>query len=300
MRSQDADCLASALLIIYFTSEPGAMVRAPEADLMVKERLRAKDLDRLRLDLSQRDICVLESVGELRLMTTKQIRSIHFASEDYPSPHAAVRSCNRCLDRLVDCRALVRLSRRVGGVRGGSSVYIYSLGSVGQRLLNSQGPRRGFREPSASFVDHTLAVSQLAVDLTVAARRQAFDLLAVQAEPRSWRTFTSPSGRVLLRPDAYVALGIGEYEHRYFIEMDMGTEHVPALLRKCHLYEAYYASGKEQARNEVFPRVCWLMPSTERAKRLKRAIVVNGQLTPELFMVVGNEHAVAMLSGVAT
>ena len=264
---------------------------------MARDQLRAKGLEELRLGLTGRDFAVLGQVGELRLMTTQQIRAVHFPAEDHPSAFAAIRTCNRCLDRLVDCRALVRLARRVGGVHGGSSVYIYALGPVGQRLLNLGGARRRFREPSASFVDHTLAVSQLIVDLTLAARQKRFDLLAVQAEPRCWRTFTSSSGRMLLRPDAYVALGVGEYEHRVFIEVDRGTEHLPALLRKCHVYEAYYATGKEQAESEVFPRVCWLMPSVERTTRLKRAIVASRQLTPELFMVIPQQQAVAMLGG---
>lgn len=265
---------------------------------MARAQLRARGLEELRLDLSGRDLSVIDQVGELRLMTTSQIRAVHFAAGDHLSAIAAVRSCNRCLDRLVDCRALVRLGRRVGGVRGGSSAYIYAVGPIGHRLRDLEGARRRFQEPSASFVDHTLAVSQLLVDLTLAARQQRFDLLAVQAEPRCWRTFTSSAGRVLLRPDAYAALGVGEYEHRYFIEVDRGTEHLPALLRKCHVYEAYYASGKEQAQAEVFPRVGWLMPSAKRAKQLMRAISASGQLTPELFTVIEHDQAVAALSGV--
>ena len=262
---------------------------------MAAEQLGRIGLEQLRLDLTGRDFAVLGQVAELRLMTTGQIRSIFFAADEHPSAVAASRSCHRCLERLTQWRALQRLERQVGGVHGGSAMAVFALGPVGQRLLNLHGPRRRFREPSSSFVDHTLAVSQLVVDLALAARRGAVDLLSVQAEPRCWRTFTGPSGRVLLRPDAYVALGIGEYEHRYFVEMDMGTEHLPALLRKCHAYEAYYASGKEQAESEVFPKVCWLMPSAERAERLRAAIAHNGQLTSELFVIIEHDGFIPML-----
>ncbi len=64
------------------------------------------------------------------------------------------------------------------------------------------------------------------------------------------------AGRVLLRPDLAVTLGIGEYEIGYFVEIDRGTEHLPALLRKCHSYEAYYRAGQEQAAHACFPGFC--------------------------------------------
>ena len=61
-------------------------------------------------------------------------------------------------------------------------------------------------------------------------------------------------------------LGVGEYELRWFIEVDRASESVPVVVRKCRLYADYYQSGKEQASSGgVFPRVCWIVPDETRA-----------------------------------
>ena len=73
--------------------------------------------------------------------------------------------------------------------------------------------------------------------------------------------FSGLGGRRLLRPDAFLALGVGDYEWRWFCEIDRGSESVPVILRKCHLYADYYQSGQEQAKHGgVFPTVCWIVP----------------------------------------
>ena len=68
----------------------------------------------------------------------------------------------------------------------------------------------------------------------------------------------------MLKPDAAVVVRLGEYEDRWFIEMDLGTESAPTLARKCELYRRYWQSGTEQARNDVFPRVLWVVQDPRR------------------------------------
>jgi hypothetical protein len=218
-------------------------------------------------------------------MTARQIGVVHYPSDEYATALGATRARNRELTQLIADQLLIRLERRVGGVRAGSSSYIYALGPIGQRVLALSGARRRFREPSAIFVDHTLAVSQLAVDLTLAERAGQCEILKLQAEPDCWRTFSGVAGRVLMRPDMEVTLGIGEYEVGYFIEVDRGTEHLPALLRKCHGYEAYYRSGREQDAHGVFPRVLWIVPDELRAERLRQALQRDHRLTKGLFLI---------------
>ena len=49
-------------------------------------------------------------------------------------------------------------------------------------------------------------------------------------------------------------LGVGEYELRWFIEVDRTSESLPVIVRKCRLYADYYQSGQEQAAQAVsFP-----------------------------------------------
>lgn len=251
----------------------------------------------LRDGLSGRDLAIVGQVADLRLMTARQIEIIHFAPTDHENAAAAARACRRTLERLHREQLLVRLERRIGGARAGSASFIYALGPIGHRVLALSTPRPRFREPSATFADHTLAVTQLVVDLTTHARAGRCDLLVCQPEPVCWRTFSLAGAPAVLRPDLFVAIGVDEFEYRWFCEIDRGTEHLPALLRKCRTYEQYYASGREQAAHGTFGQVCWIVPTKARAERLSAAIHADRRLTDALFSVVTVDRAVGHLSG---
>src|ERR1019366_9149983 len=97
--------------------------------------LGPKGLRQLRSELSGRDLAIIGQVADLRLMSARQIETIHFPLSEHESSHAASRACQRALARLVRDRLLARLERRVGGVRAGSAAFVYGLGQVGQRAL---------------------------------------------------------------------------------------------------------------------------------------------------------------------
>ena len=255
-------------------------------------RLGRRGLTHLRAQLSDRDLAVVGQVAQLKLMSGRQIEQVHFGSEQHATELTAARTCRRVLQRLVDDRLLVRLDRRVGGVRAGSASYIYGLGPVGQRALGLDGPRRRFREPTVTFVAHTLAISELVVTLTLGDRHSEIDLLQLEAEPTCWR----PLGAQQLRPDLFVSLGVGDYEYRYFIEIDLGTESLPRLIAKCQIYDAYYRTGAEQQTHGIFPRVLWIMHDEQRAARLRDAIARSRALPPELFVVANNDGAFEVLT----
>ena len=268
------------------------MTGAPAAHSYIS----ARGVARLRERLSVRDMAIIAQVAELRLMSARQIQAIYFPGSEHDNEQAAIRARQRVLERLCRERLLIRLERRIGGVRAGSAGLVLALGPVGQRVLARGGPRRRSYEPTLRFVDHTLATTQLVVDVTVAARQGSLDVLDAQAEPQSWREFSGPGGRRLLRPDAFLALGVGEYELRWFIEVDRASESLPVIVRKCRLYADYYQSGKEQAnKGGVFPRVCWIVPDEARATRLLSAIARDRALPKGLFVVTTSEQAVAML-----
>lgn len=263
--------------------------------------LSARGAAQLQGRLSTRDLAVIRQVGELRLMSARQLQAVHFPDSEHDNEQAATRARQRVLARLTRERLLTRLERRIGGVRAGSAGFVLALGPVGQRVLALDGSRRRPYEPSYRFVDHTLAVAQLVVDGTVAARRGLLDLLDVQAEPRSWRQFSGPGGRYWLRPDAFLVLGSGEYELRWFIEVDRSSESLPVVVRKCRLYADYYQSGQEQAvHGGVFPRVCWVVPDEERAERVRGAIGRDRTLPERLFVVTTSARALDVLRGVTT
>jgi Replication-relaxation len=263
-----------------------------------QSRIGRLNLIGLRARLSERDQQVLEHVGQFRLLAARQIQTLFFPTDLHASPATAARRCRSVLERLTRERLLVRLERRIGGVRSGSASFVYALSSLGQRVLEQDGPRRRLSEPSERFVDHTLAVADLFVQLNSEARRGRWELLEWQSEPGSWREATTLGGRVTLRPDLFVVLGVGAYEVRWFVEVDRGSEHSPALRRKCRLYHTYYKGGSEQRRHRVFPRVLWIVPDKPRAERLRQLIDNDPRLTADIFRITTTEAALAAIGAV--
>lgn len=116
-------------------------------------------------------------------------------------------------------------------------------------------------------------------------------MLELQAEPRCWRNFTVGLGvSEVLKPDLFVSVAEGDYEHRWFIEVDRGTESARALATKCHAYEAYRRTGIEQNLHEVFPRVLWVVPSEKRARQLRALIDKGNGLTAAMHAMVVDER----------
>ncbi len=263
---------------------------------MTATRLGRRQVAQLRLALSDRDRAIVCQVSELKLMSARQIEAVHFPASQHATKHTAARTCRRVLERLVRDRLLVRLGRRdVGGINAGSASWLYAATSVTTRVLGDRGPRRRFREPSAMFVTHTLAVAQLVVDLLVAAHENKLELLELEAEPTCWRAISSAT-RAVLRPDLFVAIGVGEFELRWFCEVDCASESMPAVAKKCAIYQEYFDSGREQAAHGVFPRVVWLVPDEHRKQRLEHAIR-RARVMKELFVVAQRSDALDVLRG---
>jgi hypothetical protein len=244
--------------------------------------------------LDARDWLLLATLSRLRVATGHQLERLHFGS-------VSRRQCQMTLKRLVALHVLTRLDRRVGGVRAGSAGYVYSLDVAGMRLADQSEERRSPRRPypvSRAFLTHALAVSEWYVRLVEAQADGGPDLLDFQGEPRCWRSFTSYlHGQETLKPDAFVSLLSGEWEDRWFLEIDRGTEHSPALRRQLNRYVRYWRTGQEQARSEVFPQVLWIVPNKPRHAVL---VDVVGSLPAEawpLFRVATEETALAVLAG---
>jgi hypothetical protein len=253
-----------------------------------------RQLQRISDELSERDRALLTSVGTLRYVTARQLEALHFAN--HATPISGARSCRRVLERLTGLRVIERIERRVGGVRAGSSSWVYRTGPVGERL--TQDGRRRRREPSPAFLNHTLAVAQVAVDLRIAERAERCEIDQLEVEPACWRTVRAGiAGTETLRPDLAVVLGVGDYEHRWFIEVDLDTEHLPAVLRKCRLYDRYYRSGDEQHAHGIFPKVAWAVPDKRRVERIETAINRQRDLTADLFVITTRDRLTDVLCG---
>ena len=254
------------------------------------ERLGQQGLEQLRANLSARDQAVVQSVSDYRFLTTKQIEQLHFTG--HATPLSAARTARRVLRRLCEHRLLRHLDRRVGGVRAGSASFVWALGPVGDRLLRAPAsvenrPRRRSFEPSERFVAHALAIADSHLSLLALQREGQLELVEVQTEPSCWRRYLGPAGEARsLQPDLYVVTANADYEDCWFLEIDLGNEHLPTILAKCHQYVAYQRTGLEQQASGTFPRVVWTMSSLERVTRLRAAIDRVSDLLPGLFTVI--------------
>jgi Replication-relaxation len=264
-------------------------------------RISATGIDAIADQLTERDYAILRSVHEHRFLTVQQIRSLHFADLAATSH----RRTTQVLSRLRDSRVLGALSQRVGGTHGGSHGLIHYVDAVGDRILRNRSGReaRQIYEPSVRFVNHRLAVADAHVSLIEANRQARIDLADSAVEPATWRTFNGlGAARRTLKPDLYAETATAdELVRAWFIEIDLGTEHIPTLLTKCREYAAYRQTGIEQDRHGAFPLVIWSLTHPEPAKAERRrqalaeAIAAERTLPSALFRIVAREGVLPLI-----
>lgn len=249
-------------------------------------RISASELTRLRSVLSDRDWNVLRFLAQFRYASTAQIRRRYFV--DHSSQDAATRATLRVLDRLLEHRLITRLERRVGGHPHGSAAYIWHLDAAGERLTRSKdAPRRRYADPAWPFLEHTLQITETALQLYELATSDNLEISRLEVEPDSWRSFLTPQGdTAILKPDLFATVSTPDYDDHWYIEIDRGTETQPVLLTKCRTYAAYRRTGRAQAEHSVFPRVLWVLPTQRRASRLQAAITAAPDLPERIFTCI--------------
>lgn len=277
---------------------------------MPRRRVSQRGLLAIADSLSDRDWQVLKSVAAHRFLTVDQIRRFHFADL---SPASSSRLAQKALQRLRRDRLLGTLDRRIGGVGFGSSSLVHYIDVVGHRLLQRDEPtiRRHVKEPTEVFLRHTLAIADTRLRLIEADRRNELELVVCELEPTCWRSYLGLGGtKVWVKPDLYIETttqrGSDEVDS-FFIEVDLGTESTPRLIKKCHTYRAYERTGLEQRDPETddseheFPGVIWSlthrnMATAERRRRaLWEAITQDRALAPSLFHVISPEALIHLI-----
>ncbi len=223
--------------------------------------------------LTGRDQAILRDLARVRLLSGQQLERLHFAALATPNARGSAR--RRTLRRLVSAGWVTTLPRRVGGERAGSAGLLYSLDALAQRerqawvddpLANLSSGRT--RRPWAIgwlFVQHTLDVAELYVQLREAERRGELTLLRFDAEPASWFTL---EGTVTLKPDAFVVLETADWERHWWIEVDRATESLPTVQRKLDRYVHLYRSGRSGP-DGLWPRVLVTVPDERRGDHLR-------------------------------
>jgi hypothetical protein len=255
------------------------------------QRVSRRRLVEMFARLTLADFDTLGLLSEHRFLTTGHVAGLVFGAAS--TRLAGVRATQRALRKLEREGVVAGLARRVGGYGGGAAQNVWRLTEAGQRLLRlhagpdasdgREGPRIRFAEPSPQFLAHTLRVADVRLAFErldkSSSRRSALSL--VQTEPSCWRKWIGPHGTpATLRPDLYAETASAEFVDCWFIEADLGTEHLPAIARKARAYETYRRSGREQAARGVFPLVLWVTPDARRAEAVLAAIADDPRCDP--------------------
>ncbi len=260
----------------------------PDTDSQTPQRVSKRQLMEIDCRLGERDREVLLAVQRHRYLMTGQIGRLLFT--DAANPSAGLRAASRNLKKLNEFGLVDSLSRRIGGVRAGSSSLIWHLTHAGERLLRLRDakafPVRRRFEPSAYFLAHTLAVAETAIKLIEICREHEPEIAALQLEPECWRAYSNAGVSLSLKPDLYAVTTTEEYEDRYFIEVDLDTESPTKIIEKCQRYHAYYRSGLEQERSEMFPLTVWIVPNITRKEKLIRQLKKAFDKQTKLFAVI--------------
>lgn len=259
----------------------------------VRRRVSRQQLKEISARLNERDFELITSIQRYRYLMTGQIQRLHFT--DAATPTAALRAASRSLKKLRELELISTLSRRIGGVRAGSGSLIWYLTHAGERLIyhrnNTLTPTKRFFEPSPYFLSHTLAVAEIAVQLTELCRdSQELTLNIIQPEPECWRTYSEYGNILSLKPDLFAITTSDQYEDRWFLEVDLATESPAKVVDKCQRYHQYYRSGLEQRESEVFPLTVWIVPTVDRKERLTAHIRATFQHQPKLFAVITKDE----------
>lgn len=252
-------------------------------------RISRQLLEEISARLGERDFQIITSVQRYRYMMTSQLQRLHFT--DAATPAAALRAASRTLKKLRELGLIDTLSRRIGGVRAGSGGLVWHITHAGERLIylrtQTLTPTKRFFEPSPYFLAHTLAVTEVAVQLIELCRNdKKLTLSTLQLEPECWRTYSEYGNMLVLKPDLFAITVSGQYEDRWFLEVDLDTESPSKIVAKCEKYHKYYRTGLEQQESGVFPLTVWIVPSVERKEKLITHIKKTFDKQPRLFAVI--------------
>lgn len=261
-------------------------------------------IEQLEAQLTARDSELLQSLEQFRALSTRLVQRLHFPVGEHGlhrTERTATRLANRVLLRLEADGFIARIEHRhVGGTIRGSAGTTWHLAAAGERLLRARRgdpSRRRYVVPSRPFLAHTLAVADFAATGREREASGAFDVLELATEPACWRPFQTALGQTTLKPDLAVVIANQDVEAHVYVEIDRGTEHLPAVIKKCRTYQQYRQTGIEQHRSGIFPAVLWVVPDAERAKKLRTAIRRESGLDPDLFTITETATAMTSLSG---
>lgn len=188
-----------------------------------RRQLRHRRRRGVAVELTDRDLAVLDAIDRFRLARTSDLVSYAFAGVRRDT--AAVR-----LRRLFDAKYLAILPPKQGFEN------VYRLGPAGKAHLAEEGvlaggvPRGG--------LDHHLAIVETWVAV---AGLTGLDLERALPDWELREQFRTAELQVV--PDIFLLVRVGEHQHAVAVEVDRGTESLAVLNRKLEAYRSLWGQA---------------------------------------------------------
>jgi hypothetical protein len=209
--------------------------------------------------LQDRDRRLLEALETMRVIDREQAKLV-----------AGFGSTTRANARLLALTRIGLLRRASVGSRQA----VYWLANSELQKLRKRGEVS--QEPAAMFLQHRLEINRVHLLVEYASIPKAGWWFA------SWRSFQKPLSDTLpLIPDGYFELGSQQGFRPTFVEVDLGTEAVPVLVKKASLYLQLATSdefSKSFSRSQF--RVLVITTSQRRLQNIRQEIA---RLTDKIF-----------------
>lgn len=242
-------------------------------------RLSYNQLAIIARRLSTPQTQILALLDQHRYATTRQLARL--LQPHYRTAASALRQTARLTRTLADHSLIGCLARRIGGSRGGSAGAIWYTTEAGARLagidpaadeltLPRLQPRRRHREPSTTFLAHTLAVTEARLITEETSRTQPLRIQHIETEPACWRRHLGRHGHPeTVKPDLAVITETGGYQDHWWYEIDLDTENPARLKAREARYLRHYHSGVEQRQRGLFPAIVWITPDHARRRLIE-------------------------------
>lgn len=223
------------------------------SDQPIRRKRNQRDANPPPMILTERDKRIVEAVYQCRVLRQDQIHTLFFgASKAASQRRLALLYHHGFLTRVfLTVRASYMLSPA-----------LYMLDKRGAELLRSELGYDDIAWTSKShevgqpFLEHTLAINDVRVAVTIACRTHGYTLLEWRSEADlkgdyDRVTIQQRNGSkqlVSLIPDSFFALHTPKGKAPFFLEVDRGTETTGRFQDKIRAYQAYVQTGAYEKR----------------------------------------------------
>lgn len=256
------------------------------------------------MQLTERDKVIIRAVYQYRILKQDQVQALFFGPK---LSHKA--ATQRRLVKLFDHGYL---SRFFLPTKGGlmSSPILYGLDKRGTELLRAEfGIEElswypSYRELKDDFLEHSLAIAEFRVAVTLACDKLGYTLLAWKNEGELKADYDRAEVRgkgrqrlVAVIPDGYFVIQTPFGHAHFFLELDRGTMTTARFRTKVEAYIAYFRAGMYQKRyNTTSLRILTVTLGAGRLANLKRVTADVGNTSWFWFGVLANLTAETVLN----